>query len=233
MAGAMAPTIPDDGMAALQAEAAFDDAAATLPAQAQAWPSAGRAWFALFAIVLATFLSFFDQTVFGMLAQRIKQDFALSDEVLGFLGGPASVIFFVVVGIPLARLADFFPPKKIMRAFAVLQLGFIGGTTAVMALGGMFGLAGAVPQNAGIQHIAPNEMRGQVTAIYLFMFTFFGAMGSFVVGVVAQHVVGVEAQLWKALVITAAALLPIATVSMILAIRPYREEVARLEAQGR
>jgi uncharacterized membrane protein YphA (DoxX/SURF4 family) len=133
---------------------------------------------------LATFLNFFDQTVFGMLAQRIKQDFALSDEALGFLGGPASVIFFVVVGIPLARLADiyprrlvlaggmlatatimalggmaqtfgqfvgsrmflgaggsahapasyslladFFPPKKITRAFAVLQLGFIGGTT--------------------------------------------------------------------------------------------------------
>jgi branched-subunit amino acid ABC-type transport system permease component len=90
-----------------------------------------------------------------------------------------------------------------------------------------------VPQNAAIQRIAPNEMRGQVTAIYLFMFTFFGAMGSFVVGVVAQRVVGVEAQLWKALVITAAALLPIATISMILAIRPYREEVARLEAQGR
>jgi hypothetical protein len=399
---------------------------------------------------LATFLNFFDQTVFGMLAQRIKQDFALTDEALGFLGGPASVIFFVVVGIPLARLADiyprrlvlaggmlatatimalggmaqtfgqfvgsrmflgaggsahapasyslladFFPPKKITRAFAVLQLGFIGGTTvgvalggklimalagmpdpvilglhvhswqlillgeaalallaglaaagdlragaasgalrpgaavperragparaglhragrdardpcagprllpavprpgaggdrdlrpgvlagavhdphlwlergadrhghgadaagqfaaghfpgrrvrgmdgqapqgcqralrgdpvrpghdlrdhgaadahgrgglAVMALGGMFGLAGAVPQNAAIQRIAPNEMRGQVTAIYLFMFTFFGAMGSFVVGVVAQRVVGVEAQLWKALVITA------------------------------
>jgi hypothetical protein len=104
---------------------------------------------------------------------------------------------------------------------------------AVMALGGMFGLAGAVPQNAAIQRIAPNEMRGQVTAIYLFMFTFFGAMGSFVVGVVAQRVVGVEAELWKALVITAGALLPIATISMILAIRPYREEVARLEAQGR
>ncbi|NKJ43437.1 MULTISPECIES: MFS transporter [unclassified Novosphingobium] len=482
MAGAMAPTLPDDGVAAIQAEA---DAAQGAPGggtDARSWPSAGAAWFALFAIVLATFLNFFDQTVFGMLAQRIKLDFGLSDEQLGFLGGPASVIFFVVVGIPLARLADvyprrlvlaggmlatgtimalgglaqgfgqfvgtrmflgaggsahapasyslladFFPPRKITRAFAVLQLGFIGGTTvgvalggklivwlagvsdpvvlglhvhswqlillgqaalglvaallllaireparrglapaasrgadlerpglgrrilaftgldamraihargrvyyplflglalaavetfglafwrvpfmirtygwdegrigmvmapmllvssllgvflggvfvewmakrhkdanvrcaailfglvtvcaivsplmptgetslAVMALSGMFGLAGAVPQNAAIQRIAPNEMRGQVTAIYLFMFTFFGAMGSFVVGVVAQRIVGVEAQLWKALVITAAALLPIATISMILAIRPYREEVARLEAQGR
>jgi MFS family permease len=102
---------------------------------------------------------------------------------------------------------------------------------AVMSLGAMFGLAGAVPQNAAIQRVAPNEMRGQVTAIYLFMFTFFGAMGSFVVGSVAQRVIGVEAELWKALVLTAAILLPLATFCMFLAIRPYREEVERLEAE--
>lgn len=445
------------------------------------WPSSRAAYWALFVIILATFLNFFDQTVFGMLAQRIKVDFGLTDEQLGFLGGPATVIFFVFAGIPLARLADiyprklvlaggmaatglvmglgglaqgfgqfvgsrtflgaggsahapaaysmiadYFPPKKITRAFSLLQLGFIGGSTvgvlvggklivalagwddpvvfglhlhnwqlillgqavlglcaalllltvkepprllvpasatisappaqslgqrilaftgldaaraihargrvyyplfiglalsaietfglafwrvpfmirtygwdeaqigmvmapmllvsqlvgvffggffvewlarrysdanvraatilfalvtvcaitspmmptgeaslAVMALGGMFGLAGAVPQNAAIQRIAPNEMRGQVTAIYLFMFTFFGALGSFVVGTVAQRVVGVEADLWKALVITAGVLLPIATFAMFMGIRPYREEVARLEAEGR
>lgn len=444
------------------------------------WPSTGAAYWALFVIILATFLNFFDQTVFGMLAQRIKVDFGLTDEQLGFLGGPATVIFFVFAGIPLARLADiyprkfvlaggmaatglvmglggmaqgfaqfvgsrmflgaggsahapaaysmiadYFPPRKITRAFSLLQLGFIGGTTigvlaggklivmlagwpdqtvlgfhihnwqlillgqavlglgaaallltvkepprlmaapslsahapassslsqraiaftgldaakaihargrvyyplfiglalsavetfglafwrvpfmirtygwdeaqigmvmapmllvssvtgiflggffvewlakryadanvraatilfgpvtvcaissplmptgeaslAVMALGAMFGLAGAVPQNAAIQRIAPNAMRGQVTAIYLFMFTFFGAMGSFVVGTVAQRIVGVEADLWKALVITAGVLLPIATAAMAFGIRPYREEVARLEAAG-
>ena len=472
MAVAVAPGVPEE----LGSEGVFDSAAGE-----RQWPSARAAWFALFAIIFATFLNFFDQTVFGMLAQRIKVDFGLNDEQLGFLGGPASVIFFVFVGIPMARLADiyprklvlaggmaatglvmglgglaqgfgqfvgtrmflgaggsahapaaysmiadYFPPRKITRAFAVLQFGFIGGTTvgvlvggqlivtlarmadptvlglkvhswqlillgqavlgliaaglllmmkepprlvpppapmaepaevhglgrrlltftgldaakaihargrvyyplfiglalsaietfglafwrvpfmirtygwneaqigmvmapmllvsqlagvflggifvewlarrypdanvraatilfglttvcailspmmptgsgslAVMALGGVFGLAGAVPQNAAIQRIAPNAMRGQVTAIYLFMFTFFGAMGSFFVGVVAQRVVGVEADLWKALVITAAVLLPLATFCMFLGIKPYREEVARLEAEGR
>lgn len=444
------------------------------------WPSSGAAYYALFAIIFATFLTFFDATVFGMLAQRIKQDFQLSDEQLGFIGGPASVIFYVLVGIPLARLADIyprkfvlaggmiatsfvmllggvaqgfrqfvtsrmflgaggsahapaaysliadaFPPRTITRAFALLQLGYIGGTTlgvgfggklvvmsagwgdypllgfkihgwqwllvymglaglaaavllmfvsepvrklppakagelpsnattlrkimtfmgfdalkairarrrvfyplfaalalsavetfglafwrvpfmirsygwdeaqigmvmapmlliaslagivlggvfvewlakrykdanvraaailftlvticaissplmpsgeaslAVMALGGLFGLAGAVPQNAAIQRIAPPEMRGQVTAFYLFMFTFFGAMGSQVVGSVAQRIVGNEAELWKALVITAAVLLPLAALCMFSAIKPYREEVQRLEAEGR
>lgn len=444
---------------------------------AQAWPSQISAYYALFVIIMATGLNFFDASVFGMMAQRIKLDFGLTDEQLGFLGGPASVIFYVIVGIPLARLADiyarryvlaggmaatgiitalgglaqnfqqfigsrmfvgaggsahapaaysmlsdYFPPHRITRAFALLQLGFIGGTTlgvmvggawvvktaaweptlvagltirgwqwilivlgltgllaalllltvkepprrllpdatpvlpqtgslgrriltftgwdamraihgrgrfyyplfgalalsaietfglafwrtpfmirtygwdeaqigavmgplllvsqlagiflggffvewmakrykdanvrsatilfglvticsilsplmptgetslAVMALAGLFGLAGAVPQNAAIQRIAPNEIRGQVTAIYLFMFTFFGAMGSFVIGVVAQRVVGHEEDLWKALVITSATLLPLATFLMWRGIRPYREEVERLEA---
>ncbi len=443
----------------------------------QSWPSSAAAYYALAVIIIATGLNFFDASVFGMMAQRIKIDFGLSDEQLGFLGGPASVIFYVIVGIPLARLADiyprrlvlsggmaatgiitalggvaqsfvqfigsrmfvgaggsahapaaysmlsdYFPPERITRAFALLQLGFIGGTTlgvmfggawvvqaaqwppsevaglsirgwqwillalgvagilaalllltvreparrvlpnaeplvppsgsfgrrlltftgwdamrvihargrfyyplfgalalsaietfglafwrtpfmirtygwneaqigavmgpmllvaqlagvflggffvewlakrykdanvraaailfglvticsiasplmptgeaslAVMALAGVFGLAGAVPQNAAIQRIAPNEMRGQVTALYLFMFTFFGAMGSFVIGVVAQRIVGVEADLWKALVITSATLLPLATFLMWRGIRPYREEVERLEA---
>ncbi|MFM1982750.1 MAG: hypothetical protein RJB22_1469, partial [Pseudomonadota bacterium] len=59
---------------------------------------------------------------------------------------------------------------------------------------------------------------------------FFGAMGSFVIGVVAQRVIGNEAELWKALVLTAGTLLPLATFLMWRGIRPYREEVERIEA---
>lgn len=444
------------------------------------WPSAGAAYWALFVIVLATFMTFFDAVTFGMLAERIKHDFGLTDSQLGFLAGPASIVCYLFVGIPLARLADIyprkyvlgggaavvgliislgglaqtftqfigsrvflaaggsahapssyslladaFPPKKLTRAFALLQFGFIGGTTlgpliggalvvmsanwppttfgpltilgwqwilivmglpglivgllfltvqeparlapaadaphvptdaglgrrvltfmgldalrainakprvyyplfAALALSavetfglqfwrvpfmvrtfgwderqigaalsvtvltgslaglllgsvlvewlakrhkdanvraaaicftgttvcsitailmptawgsmilfgfsGMFGLAGAVPQNAAIQRVAPNDMRGQVTAFYLFMFTFFGAMGSWVVGQVQDGIVGDPHQIWKALLITASVLLPLATFLMIRAIRPYREEVERLEAEGR
>lgn len=441
------------------------------------WPSTGAAYWALFVIILATFMTFFDQVMFGMLAERIKADFGLTDSQLGFLAGPASIICYFFVGIPLARLADIyprkyvlaggaalvgtiismgglaqsfgqfvstrvflaaggsahapasyslladaFPPKKLTRAFALLQFGFIGGTTIgaivggmlvmatagwgvthwgpltihgwqwiliglgvpsifvallfltvkepprmavaadtislpqevsfgrrvltfmgfdalkainarpkvyyplfaalalaavetfglgfwrvpfmirsygwnegqigaalgsimlvsqlsglvlgaalvewlakrykdanvraaticfaavtvcavasplmpdgwssliVMGVGGMFGLAGAVPQNAAVQRIAPNALRGQVTAFYLFMFTFFGALGSWFVGRVQDVFVGVDADLWKALVITAATLLPLATFFMYRAMKPYREEVERLEA---
>jgi hypothetical protein len=47
----------------------FDDHAIEEEAQTHAgrrWPSSGAAYWALFVIVLATFLTFFEQVVFGM-----------------------------------------------------------------------------------------------------------------------------------------------------------------------
>jgi MFS family permease len=446
----------------------------------QPWPSEKAGFFALFCIVFSTFITFFDQVVFAMLAERMKTSFRLSDADLGFVLGPASVLAFVFVGIPVARLvdiyprkyvlaasvallgtitalgglaqsfgqlvatrvfvgaggsangpgsyailADFFRPLRIPLVFALLQLGFILGNSAgtwgggrliawtatwpetsqvlgltifnwqwilimiglpgllaavlflmvreparrnppdmrplvpadaplwrkavafsgfdaaraiglrgrvyyplfaalalsaiesqglpawrvpfiartygwdeaqignllgpmllvamllgivfgglfvtwlgkrhkdanirataciftcatVLAIAAplmpsaelallcmagttMFGLAGAVPQNAAIQRIAPNEMRGQVTALYLFMYTFFGAMGSWVIGFVSTVIIGDDQLLWQALLIVAAVFMPIATFFMWRSIRPYREEVERLEALG-
>ncbi len=167
----------------------------------QEWSSSSAAYAALFVIIVATFINFFDATIFGMLAERIKHSFDLTDEQLGFLGGPANIIFYVFVGIPLARLADIyprkyvlaggisilgivtalgglaqnfwqfvstrmfvgagasahapasyslladaFPPEKITRAFGLLQLGFIGGTTLGIYFGGkMIGLVNDWP----------------------------------------------------------------------------------------
>lgn len=446
------------------------------PAPGKTWPSAPAAYWGLAVIVIATFMSFLDQVVFGMLAENIKRDFDLTDTQLGFLAGPATIICYFFVGIPLGRLADIyprklvlsasagivgllialsglaqsfaqfvgtrvflaaggsahapssyslltdaFPPKKLTRAFALLQLGFIGGTTLGPIIGGrlvkesqgwsadtvlglsihgwqwvliylavpsfiasllfltvrepqrlapraegprvpqhagllrkavtfmgfdaaraihaggrvyypMFGalalsaiesfgimfwrtpylmrefgwdarqigdligsialiasisgmivggifvewlakrykdaniraaficycgstaiivsallipdpfwstvlfgcgaffaIAGAVPQNAAIQRVAPNEMRGQVTAFYLFMFTFFGAMGSWFIGAISDKLTG---NLGQALILTACTLMPLGAFLMFRAIRPYREEVARLEAAG-
>lgn len=452
------------------------EAGAAATGAGKVWPSTGAAYWALFAIVLATFMSFLDQVVFGMLAENIKRDFHLTDTQLGFLAGPATIICYFFVGIPLGRLADIwprklvlsasagvvgllialsgvaqsftqfvgsrvflaaggsahapasyslltdaFPPRVLTRAFALLQFGFIGGTTLGPIIGGrlvkasaewgnapflglsihnwqwvliylaipsfvaslifltvrepqrlapradgprvpqdagllrkivtfmgfdaaraihaggrvyypMFGalalsatesfgimfwrtpylmrefgwdakqigdligtvaltasvlgmaaggvfvewlakrhkdaniraaflcfcgstiviitallipdpfwstfafgcsaffaIAGAVPQNAAIQRVAPNDMRGQVTAFYLFMFTFFGAMGSWFIGAISDHVTG---DLGRAILFTACVLMPAGAFLMYRAIKPYREEVTRLEALG-
>jgi MFS family permease len=462
-------------------ELAAEAGRAASGAATQPWPSEKAGYWALFAVVFATFITFLDQTAFGLLAEKMKLSFGISDFVLGLLLGPVTVVAYVIVGIPLARLVDIFPrkyvlsagiaalgtimalgglaqnlwqlvatrlfvgasssangpgsysilvdyfrPLKIPLVFALLQLGFILGnslgnilggrlirwtetlgetlsfglfeifswqlvliavglpgllaaliwltvkepprrsppaarqlvppsaplwrkalafmgfdaavaiwkrkyvflplfvalamsatesqglpqfrapfilrtyegwdeaqlgdllgtmllvamllgiavggafvtwlgkrykdanirataiiftcTAAVtiamplmpsgelallmMALAAFFGLAGAPAQNAAIQRIAPNEMRGQVTALYLFMFTFFGAMGPMVIGGVSTFVVGDEEQIWKAILITAVVLLPTAAVFMWRGIKPYREEVERLESMG-
>jgi len=430
----------------------------------QPWPSRAAAYYGLTVIILATMLNFFDAQLFSMLGQRIKIDFGLTDDQLGFLIGPANILFYVLVGIPLARLvdiyprkivlacgialtstmtavgglaqsfthlfcsrmfvgaggsahapgsysmlADYFPPAKLPRAIGFLQLGFIGGNALGLFLGGMLvtlaaswpvvhwmglqthgwqwilmlvgvpgltiagllllareparrgsvgqgkalparavlheiaarrriylpmfiglalsaaqnlglqawrtpfmirtygwnegqigrwmglmflvssligaafgtvfvewlskrykdanlraatllfaiagpfeiiaplmpsaglsmlclagagvcGLASAVPQNAAIQRITPNELRGQVTAVYLFMFIAFGALGSQMIGSVNQHVFHLESDLWKSLVLTASITMPLAAIIMALGMKPYGREVARLEA---
>jgi MFS family permease len=130
------------------------------------------------------------------------------------------------------RAACIFFAGTTVSTITALLMPSAWGSLIAFGFAGMFGMAGAVPQNAAIQRVAPNAMRGQVTAFYLFMFTFFGAMGSFVIGLVAEYVVGDPAQLWRALLMTAGTLLPLATFLMFKAIRPYGEEVARLEALG-
>lgn len=103
----------------------------------------------------------------------------------------------------------------------------------MMSLCVMFGLAIAVPQNAAIQRITPNEMRGQVTAIYIFIFTISGALGSLFIALVTKYIVGDEARLWEALAISALLLLPLAIYAIVCGLKPYANEVKRLEALDR
>src|SRR6202035_5551133 len=94
------------------------------------WPSRQAAYYALAVIILATMLNFFDAGVFAMMAQRIKIDFHLTDEQLGFLIGPANIVFYVMVGIPMSRLVDIYP-RKIVLACGIAAIG------GITALGGL------------------------------------------------------------------------------------------------
>jgi MFS family permease len=126
----------------------------------------------------------------------------------------ASAILFVVAA-PFEIIAPLMPSGGL----ALLCLGMAGAC----------GIASAVPQNAAIQRITPNEMRGQVTAIYLFMFIVFGALGSQLIGTVTQRVFRSDADLWKSIVLTASVLMPLAAFAISRGIKPYGREVERLE----
>lgn len=432
----------------------------------QPWPRPALAWYATILFTLATMMNFFDIAVFGLMIESIKRDLALTEVQVGLLLGPAGILFYLFVGIPLARLvdiyrrttilgigllvtssmtaagglvqsygqlffsrmcvgvggsahapgtyslmADFFPPQKLPRAFGFLQLGFILGTGLALIIGGgmlgyvadwdpmpvgpfmirnwqwvliatgipgiliallifmlpeprrrgrigegralpvsavlreigarrrvyfplftglafsaieaqgiiawrapfmirtygwtpeqiglwsgpiliaamllgvtlgtwlterlgkrhkdapirttaivfaiavplsvasplmptgelaivlgtlsgVFGIAASVPQNVAIQSITPNEMRGQVTAIYLFMFIAVGAFGSLLVSLVTVYVVGGEQNLWISMALVPGICLPIAVYAIARGMKPYAEEISRREALG-
>jgi MFS family permease len=73
-------------------------------------------------------------------------------------------------------------------------------------------------------------MRGQVTAIYLFMFIGFGAIGSQLVGSLTQRLFHADSDLWKSMVLVASVLMPLAAFTISRGIKPYGREVERLEA---
>ncbi|MBB5402352.1 spinster family MFS transporter [Paraburkholderia youngii] len=66
-----------------------------------------RGWFLLI-LVLIYASSFVDRIIVAVVGQAVKMDMGLSDYRVGLLGGLAFSIFYSVLGLPIARLADKF-----------------------------------------------------------------------------------------------------------------------------
>lgn len=88
---------------------------------------------------------------------------------------------------------------------------------------------GTGPQNAAFQAIVPNEMRGQVTASFLFVFTVAAALGPYLVGWMTTDWLG-ENNLRYALVIMHAMLGPLAALSFWIGLKAYGAAVLRTRA---
>ncbi len=78
-------------------------------AQAQAaagYPPLGQAYWALFVVSLSMVVNFLDRGVINLLVEPIKRDLHLTDIEVSWLMGFAFVAFYVIAGIPIARLVD-------------------------------------------------------------------------------------------------------------------------------
>ncbi len=86
---------------------------ATVPADTAAGPSIRRYYvLALLTVIYA--LNFLDRTIFNVLIEPIKKEFSLSDTTMGLLAGFGFVLFYSLLGIPIARLADRFNRRNIV-----------------------------------------------------------------------------------------------------------------------
>jgi MFS family permease len=75
-------------------------------ATSEPWPSPARAWYAVIVFALALMINMLDRGIVPLLVRPLKRDLGLSDTDIGWLMGPAFVIFYVLLGLPIARLAD-------------------------------------------------------------------------------------------------------------------------------
>ena len=83
---------------------------------------------------------------------------------------------------------------------------------------------------AALQEVTPNQMRGQVTAIYLFAANMFGTgLGPTVVALATDHLFVNEMAVGRSIAVAMVFAGPIALLLLILALRPYREMLARVD----
>jgi MFS family permease len=104
---------------------------------------------------------------------------------------------------------------------------------ALLSLSTCLALIGAGPQNAAFQTIVPNEMRAQITASFLFVFTATQAAGPFVVGWLTDDVFANEKSLRYSLALIHTVAAPLAVLVFWIGLKPYGEAVMRIRSMGR
>ena len=82
-----------------------------------------RAWVLFILVVVYTF-NFVDRVIVGILAEPMKRDLGLSDTQLGLMSGAAFALFYTLLGIPVARLADRGSRVWIMTGALAIWSGF-------------------------------------------------------------------------------------------------------------
>lgn len=71
-----------------------------------AWPRPAVAWTTAILLMLANTLAFVDRQALALLVQPIKTDLQVSDTAMSLLYGLSFTLFYVIIGIPVARIAD-------------------------------------------------------------------------------------------------------------------------------
>jgi MFS family permease len=92
-------------------------------------PSAWR-YYVLGLLTVIYALNFLDRTIFNVLIEPIKKEFALSDTVMGLLAGFGFVLMYSAFGIPIARFAD----RHNRRSIVAVALAFWSAMTALCGM---------------------------------------------------------------------------------------------------
>ena len=83
-----------------------NETTATPEAKIEGYGSAAYRAYVLFALIVVYTFNFIDRTLIGILGEDIRQTFGLSDTMIGLLSGIVFALFYTILGIPVAMLAE-------------------------------------------------------------------------------------------------------------------------------
>lgn len=73
-------------------------------------------WYVVFVLLLAQTFSFLDRMIMGLLVGPIRETFQISDTQFSLLAGLAFSLFYALMGLPLARIADSKSRRNLIAA---------------------------------------------------------------------------------------------------------------------
>ena len=126
-------------------------------------------------LTLGYVFNFVDRQVMTILLEPIKAEFNASDTQMGLLSGLAFALFYAVLGIPVARLADRWSRRNVLAISmatwsAVTALCATAGSFAHLALlrvgVGIGEAGGSPPSHSIISDMYPKEERASALGVY-------------------------------------------------------------------
>ena len=104
------------------------------PSDSGDWPNPVYAWFVVGVLMLAYTSSFIDRQILSLLIEPIRRDLQINDTQISLLAGLAFAIFYTLMGVPIARLAD----QKNRKAIIAIGIASWSFMTAVCGLASNF-----------------------------------------------------------------------------------------------
>ena len=95
-------------------------------------PPGGRGWL-LVTLTLANVINFYDRTIPAVIVEPLKDEFGLSDTLVGLLGGSFTIVY-AIAGVLLGRLADRVPRRFVMAGGLLLWSLFTGASGLVSGI---------------------------------------------------------------------------------------------------
>lgn len=163
--------------------------------------SPGYRAYVLFILIVVYTFNFIDRQIVGILAVPIKAELALTDTQLSLMGGLAFALFYTLLGIPIAWLADRYNRVWIMTVALTVWSGMTAACGYAQNFGQLFlarlgvgiGEAGGVaPAYSLISDYFPSHQRARALSVYSFGIPIGGALG-IILGGVLTDIIG-----WRA-----------------------------------